>query len=104
VPAYADGAVMANYSRKSFVIGDHLNSASGMSWTILWDTTTRSDGEWSAVRVQTEASAFESAAHFLKLGFVVHAIKDPAGKIAMNAEAHRGPVCAEQCRRVVALT
>jgi len=78
---------MTNYSRKSFVSGDHLVSASSMSWTVLWDTAPRPDGQWSAVRTQTEASAFESAAHFLRLGFVVHAIKDPAGRIAMNAES-----------------
>jgi hypothetical protein len=78
---------MANYSRKSFVSGDHLNSGGGLSWTVLWETTARPDGQWSAVRTQTEASALESAAHFLKLGFVVHAIKDPAGRIAMDAES-----------------
>jgi hypothetical protein len=78
---------MANYSRKSFVSADHLYSASSMSWTVLWDTVARSDSQWSAVRAQTEASALESAAHFLRLGFVVHAIKDPAGRIAMNAES-----------------
>jgi hypothetical protein len=78
---------MANYARKSFVSGDHLNSTSGMSWTVLWDTAARPDGQWSTVRTQTEASAFESAAHFLRLGFVVHAIKDPVGRITMNAES-----------------
>ena len=56
-----------------------------MSWTVLWETAARVDGQWSVVRTQTEASAFESAAHFLKLGFAVHAIKDPAGRIAMDA-------------------
>jgi hypothetical protein len=78
---------MANYLRKSFVSGDHLEPASGMSWSVLWETAARPDGQWSVARTQTEASAFESAAHFLKLGFVVHAIKDPAGRIAMNAES-----------------
>ena len=40
-----DAAIMANYSRKSFVSGDHLESTSGVSWTVLWDTAARADGQ-----------------------------------------------------------
>jgi hypothetical protein len=78
---------MAHYSRKSVVSGDHLNSSSGPPWIVLWETSARSDDQWSVVRTPTEASALESAAHFLKLGFVVHAIKDPAGKVVMDASS-----------------
>lgn len=78
---------MAPYLRKSVVSADHLIQTFRPPWIVLWDTTERSDGHWSVVRVPTEASAIESAAHFLKLGFVVHAIKDPSGVVAMDAQA-----------------
>ncbi|HEY1503797.1 MAG TPA: hypothetical protein VGF92_05825 [Stellaceae bacterium] len=76
---------MAHYSRKSVVSGDHLNTANGPPWIVLWETSARTDDQWSTARAPTEASAFECAAHFLRLGFVVHAIKDPAGRIVMDA-------------------
>ncbi|HJU20347.1 MAG TPA: hypothetical protein VJ770_28160 [Stellaceae bacterium] len=76
---------MANYSRKMIVHGDHLVAPeTGPPWTVLWDTTARLDGHWSTVRVQSEAAALERAAHFVMLGFVVHAIKDPSGIVVMN--------------------
>lgn len=78
---------MAPYLRKSVVSGDHLNAGSGPSWTVLWETTVRPDGHWSAVRTPNEATAGESAAHFLKLGFAVHAIKDPTGAVVMDAQS-----------------
>jgi hypothetical protein len=72
--------------RKMVVTGDHLVAADGgPPWTVLWDTAPRHDGNWSTVRTPNEATALERAAHFVKLGFVVHAIKDPAGSIAMDA-------------------
>jgi len=37
------------------------------------------------VRTSNEMTALERAAHFVKLGFVVHAIKDPSGTTIMNA-------------------
>ena len=52
---------------------------------MLWDTAKRPDGNWSTVRTESEASALERAAHFVKLGFVVHAIKDPSGTVIMDA-------------------
>ncbi len=77
---------MAKHHRKMVVHGDHLEAAdSGPPWLVLWDTTPRRDGDWSTVRAHTEAAAFERAAHFVKLGFVVHAIKDPSGAVVMNA-------------------
>ncbi len=77
---------MAKHYRKMLVHGDHLEASdSGPPWIVLWDTTPRPDGNWSTVRAHTEASALERAAHFVKLGFVVHAIKDPSGAIVMNA-------------------
>jgi hypothetical protein len=68
------------------VTGDHLVAPdSGPPWTVHWDIATRADGNWSIVRTLNEATALERAAHFVKLGFVVHAIKDPTGTIVMNA-------------------
>ena len=78
---------MAPYMRKSVVSADHLNPGTRPPWTVLWETTERTDGHWSAVRAPTEANAVECAAHFLKLGFVVHAIKDPTGVVVMDAES-----------------
>jgi hypothetical protein len=47
----------------------------------------RADGQWSTVRAPSEATALERAARFVKLGFVVHAIKDPAGTVVMDSGA-----------------
>jgi len=78
---------MAPYLRKSVVSADHLNPGTRPPWIVLWETTERSDGHWSTVRSPTEANAVECASHFLKLGFVVHAIKDPTGAVVMDAES-----------------
>jgi len=75
------------YSRKSVVSADHLNPGTRPPWIVLWETTERSDGRWNAVRNPSEANAIECAAHFLKLGFVVHAIKDPSGAVVMDAQS-----------------
>lgn len=77
----------AHYSRKSVVSGDHINPEIGPPWIVLWETTERSDGHWSAMRTQSEATAIECAAHFVKLGFVVHAIKAPSGADVMDAKS-----------------
>jgi hypothetical protein len=72
--------------RKMVVSGDHIVAPdSGPPWTVLWDTATRADGNWSIVRTPNEATALERAAHFVKLGFVVSAIRDPSGTVVMNA-------------------
>jgi hypothetical protein len=78
---------MAKHYRKMIVHSDHLETPeSGPPWTVLWDTNARGDDRWSTVRTQTEAAALERAGHFVKLGFVVHAIKDPSGAVVMNSE------------------
>jgi hypothetical protein len=72
--------------RKMVVTGDHLVAPDGgPPWTVLWDTAAKADGNWSIVRTPNEATALERAAHFVKLGFVVHVIKDPSGTIVLNA-------------------
>ncbi len=74
--------------RKMMVSGGHLEPLDkGPPWTVLWDTTTRPEGEWSTAGARSEATALERAAHFLKLGFAVHAIKDPSGAVVMDATA-----------------
>jgi len=79
---------MAQHYRKMVVHSDHLEAAdTGPPWIVLWDTVARADGQWSTVRARTEAGALERAAHFVKLGFVVHEIKDPSGAVVMNAGA-----------------
>jgi hypothetical protein len=57
---------------------------------VLWDTSARPEGNWSTVRTQSEAAALERAEHFVKLGFTVHAIKDPSGLVFMDAETIAG--------------
>jgi hypothetical protein len=47
-------------------------------------------GEWSAAKAASEQAALERAAHFVKLGFVVHAIKDPTGAVFMDQGAIAG--------------
>lgn len=87
--------------RKIIVSGDHIEPDTGPTWTVLWDTTTRSAGEWSTAGARNEASALERAAHFLKLGFLVHAIKDPSGAVVLDAAAVTGrlvPATAEPPR------
>ena len=78
---------MAQHYRKMVVTGDHLNPAKSPPWTVIWDTVARADGCWSEHRSQNEATALEQAAHFVKLGFVVHEIRDPSGVVTMDAEA-----------------
>jgi hypothetical protein len=70
------------------VSGDHIGPLDkGPPWCVLWDTTTRTEGEWSTADAPSEATALERAAHFLRLGFAVHAIKDPSGIMVMDASA-----------------
>ena len=60
---------------------------SKLSWIILWETRVRADlGRWSVAIEQSEADALKRAERFLKLGFVVHAIKDPSGSVFMDEQ------------------
>lgn len=62
--------------------------SSALAWTILWDTEGRSEaGRWNTAIAQTEAEALDRAEHFLKLGFIVCEIRNPAGAVYMD-EAH----------------
>ena len=82
---------MAKHYRKMIVHGDHLEAPdAGPPWTVLWDTKPPANGEWSAAKAGSEQTALERAAHFVKLGFVVHAIKDPTGAVFMDQTAITG--------------
>jgi hypothetical protein len=59
-------------------------------WTILWDTRMVSIEEhWSVAHAKSESEALERAAHFLRLGFAVHAIKDPSGSTFLDEDLIR---------------
>jgi len=76
---------MANHYRKMVVHGDHLEAPDkGPPWTILWDTKTPHEGRWNSAHAETQESAVERATRFAKLGFVVHAIKDPSGAVFLD--------------------
>ncbi len=80
-----DNARTVKRYRKMIAHGDHLEAPdTGPPWTVLWHTKPPSDGRWSAATATSEQAAIERAAHFMKLGFVVHAIQDPSGAIAMD--------------------
>jgi len=88
---------MAKHYRKMIVHGDHLEAPdSGPPWTVLWDTKAPANGEWSAAKAGSEQAALERAAHFVKLGFVVHAIKDPTGAVFMDQSAISGRFAAAE--------
>jgi hypothetical protein len=54
-------------------------------WTIWWDTLRRAGtAGWSRAVEPTQHEALERAERFLKLGFVVYAIRDPSGAIFMD--------------------
>jgi hypothetical protein len=56
-----------------------------MAWTIWWDTERRpGEGRWNVASALTEAGALDRAHHFVKLGCVVHAIRNPDGIIYMD--------------------
>jgi hypothetical protein len=76
---------MAKHYRKMIVHGDHLEAPDGgPPWTVLWETKAPADDRWSVAKADTEHAAVERAVHFLKLGFVVHAIKDPTGAVFLE--------------------
>jgi hypothetical protein len=56
-----------------------------LTWAIWWDTERRTEvARWNVASAQTEAGALDRAQHFLRLGCVVHAIRDPDGAIYMD--------------------
>jgi hypothetical protein len=78
---------MAQYPHKTIQYSaPSASPEKGPPWTVLWDTTARADGHWSMVHAPSEAAALDRAAHFVKLGFVVHAIENPSGIVVMDAD------------------
>jgi hypothetical protein len=58
-----------------------------MGWVILWDMRQLSPGDrWSVANEGTEEAAIERARHMIRLGFIVHAIKDPTGSVFMDQQ------------------
>ena len=56
-----------------------------MSWTIWWDMHRHPGTEgWSRAMEKTEEEALQRAERFLKLGFVVYAIRRPTGEVFMD--------------------
>ena len=56
-----------------------------MSWTIFWDMRRHPGTErWNRAIEATKAESLERAQRFLKLGFVVYAIRDPVGTMVMD--------------------
>ena len=56
-----------------------------VSWTILWDMRRHPDKEgWSRAVESNEGEALQRAERFLKLGFVVHKIRDPNGLVVYD--------------------
>lgn len=54
-------------------------------WTIWWDMRRRAGMEgWSRATEPTEDEALQRTERFLKLGFIVYAIRDPRGAIFMD--------------------
>ena len=60
-------------------------SLGGACYTIWWDMHRRSGSEgWSRAVESSEDEALQRAERFLKLGFIVYAIKDPKGSVVMD--------------------
>ncbi len=54
-------------------------------WTIWWDMHRRTGtAGWSRATEPTQDEALQRTERFLKLGFVVHAIRDPNGALFMD--------------------
>lgn len=55
------------------------------TWTIWWDMHRRPESTgWSRAMESSEEEALYRAKRFLKLGFVVYAIRDPGGVVFMD--------------------
>ena len=74
---------MTKHYRKMIVHGDHLESSSP-PWTVLWQIKQPLDDSWSSAEATSEQAAIDRATHFMRLGFVVHAIKNPSGAVVMD--------------------
>jgi hypothetical protein len=71
-------------------------------WTIWWDMHHRAGNEgWSQAIESSEEDALQRAERFLKLGFVVHALKNPKGAVFMD-EAQISDHFAERARLAAA--
>jgi hypothetical protein len=56
-----------------------------LAWSIWWDTERRpGTGRWNVASAQTEAGALDRAQHFVKLGCIVYAIRNPDGAVYMD--------------------
>jgi hypothetical protein len=79
---------MAGFNRPVFHSEQLRPRQAGTGWSVLWEIRQApDDGPWSAMDAGSEIEALERAQHFLKLGFWVHAIKDPLGAVVMNQQA-----------------
>ncbi len=79
---------MAGYSRPVRHVEQLRPKASGTGWVVLWETQRSSDeARWGAAGAGSEQEALDRAQHFIKLGFCVHAIRDPLGSVFMDEHA-----------------
>jgi hypothetical protein len=76
---------MAGYHRPIRHLEQLRPREAGTGWLVLWEVRQAPDeGRWSATGAGSEIEALDRAKHFLKLGFWVHAIKDPLGAVVMD--------------------
>jgi hypothetical protein len=79
---------MAGYYRPVRHFEQVRPQETGTGWIVLWETRRNPDAErWSSAGAGSETEALERAHHFIKLGFHVHAIRDPLGSVFMDADA-----------------
>ena len=64
-------------------IGKITNPEPAPLWTVIWDTSRRSDAPNKAHHM-TEQAAIEGARQFLRMGFIVYSITDASGVETMN--------------------
>jgi hypothetical protein len=56
-----------------------------MGWIILWAMSRPPAGDrWSVANEGTEEAALARTRHLIRLGLVVHAIKDPTGSVFLD--------------------
>ncbi len=82
---------MAGYRRSIRHMEQLRPQEGGTGWVVLWEVRRSADEDrWSAAAAGSEQEALERAQHFLRLGFFVHAIKDPLGAVVMDEQAIAG--------------